>query len=68
MALHAYFSSYSEPWRLKRDTLCQIAGIIGRDRFRTMRKALDELVKAGFLASWNEDKTSGICVKVVQKN
>jgi hypothetical protein len=65
MALHAYFSSYSEPWRIKRDTLCQIAGIAGANRLRTLRKALDNLVITGFLASWNEDETGGISVQVI---
>lgn len=66
MTLHAYFSRYSEPWCLKRDTLCQIAGINGANRLRTLRKALDDLVKAEFLESWDKDKTGGIRVKIIR--
>jgi len=67
MALHAYYSSHRGPGRHRRETLCDLAGIEGRNRYQTLRKALDELVAVGFLQSWTEDPPGGISVKLIHK-
>jgi len=65
MALHAYYSSHRNPGRHRRETLCDLVGIAGKNRFQTLRKALDELVEIGFLKSWIEDPPGGITVDVI---
>ncbi len=67
MALHAYYSSHRSPGKHKRETLCQVVGIAGKNRFQTLRKALDEMVAVGFLESWNEDAQGCVQVKVIHR-
>lgn len=68
MALHAYYSSHRSPGRHKRETLCQVVGIEGKNRFQTLRKAFDQMIAVGFLESWNEDDQGGIQVKVIHNS
>lgn len=67
MALHAYYSSHRDPGRHRRETLCEIAGITGKNRFQSLRKALDELVRVRFLESWTEDPPGGITVTLIHR-
>jgi hypothetical protein len=57
-ALHAYYSSHKIPHPVKLATLQRLTGsrnAQAADFKRQCRKALDELVKLGFLASYNFD-------------
>lgn len=68
MALHAYYSSHKDPGRHRRETLCEVAGIIGKNRYQSLRKALDELVRIRFLSEWSEDPPGGITVKLIHRD
>ena len=66
--LHGYFASHQEPFPIKLETIKIGSGITNKDNYETKRiieKALDELVKVGFLKSW---RITYDLVQVVRNN
>ncbi len=63
-ALHAYYSSHVNPGLHSFDTLAGIAGIVGKNRNATIRKAHQELENVGFLLTWEATK-EGVRVKAI---
>lgn len=48
-ALHAYFSTHIDPGAHNIETLCNIAGIHGKNKKATILKALDAMKEVGFM-------------------
>lgn len=48
-ALHAYFSTHIDPGAHNIETLCNIAGIYGKNKKATILKALDAMKEVGFM-------------------
>jgi hypothetical protein len=64
-ALHGYYSSHSRPYPVKLETLRQFTGrqnVTPRSFKQHIKRALDELVKVGFLESCRVDEAGLVTV------